>query len=165
MSFFFIFLFSWAFSISIHDDQIIVQRAAAVDGDILHENKDLQPIIFVTKGATFVNNGIMSNAIILEVAAIHKIKKIENHISIKKDHKLENAVKPIKKIIVLTFYKKPFESFDIVKLDDTKLSLVTNYSFSGRVAILSTFIFSINALFFSSILSKKPYDMYVFKPT
>lgn len=155
-----LFFSSWAFPVSLHEDRIIAQGGAVVYGDILLDKSTVgQPIIYVSKGATLFNDGAVSNAVIIEESKISKVKKSKKYIPNKKNHKYTKVRKPLKKVKVNTFYKNSLEVFHIAKIDDTNFSLVTSFSYSGRAAILSTFIFVITAVFYSSILNRYRYNV------
>lgn len=157
-----LFLSSWAFPASLHEDGIVVQ------GDsIIYEEREAKPLIYVSKGAVVVDHNAVTNATIIDENELPKVKEAKTHIVNQKITKSHKKVNYVKKIKVGFFYKNPNESFHIGKIEDNEVFTLVNYSFSGKDLILLMFIMGLSTLFCAFVLSQYNYNVrffdYLFK--
>ncbi|MCD1116707.1 hypothetical protein [Chryseobacterium turcicum] len=157
-----LFLSSWAFPASLHEDGIVVQ------GDsIIYEEREARPLIYVSKGAAVVDNNAVTNATIIDEDELPKVKEAKTHIVNQKITKSHKKVNYVKKIKVDFFYKNPNESFHSGKIDDNEIFTLVNYSFSGKALLLLMFLLGLSTLFFTFILNQYSYNArfcdYLFK--
>lgn len=157
-----LFLSSWAFPASLHEDGIVVQ------GDsIIYEEREARPLIYVSKGAVLVDNNAVTNATIIDEDQLPKVKEAKTHIVNQKISKSHKKVNYAKKIKVDFFYKNPNESFHSGKIDDNEVFTLVNYSFSGKALVLLMFLLGLSTLFFTFILNQYSYNArfcdYLFK--
>lgn len=158
MFFLLLFLSSWAFPASFHEDGIVVQGDSIIyEG--LSEKRDVKPLIYVSKGAVLVDHyAVLNAAIIDEREQLPKVKKTKTHIVNQKNNKSLKTVNYAKKINVNFFYKNSNETFHLGKIEDNEVFTLVNYSFSGKALILFMFLLGLSTLFCTFILNQYNYN-------
>lgn len=162
MFFLLLFLSSWAFPASLHEDGIVVQ------GDsIIYEEREVTPLIYVSKGAVLVDNNAVLNAKIIDENKLPKVKETKTRIVNQKNTKSHKKVNYVKKIKVDFFYKNSNESFHIGKIEENEAFTLVNYSFSGKALVLLMLLLGLSTLFCTFILNQYSYNArfcdYLFK--